>query len=364
MIVKARWARCVAGLAALVLVAAACGGGTDDDETADEVVTQASVAVTEAPATTAAPVTAPTTTAAPATAPTTTAAALPTDAMELLQVAFENSASRSVRGDMQMDMGELATVAMHFESDGAQNFSMFMSFDEMMGGGDIGIGFEIRFVDGVQYLQFVVPEELRALVGDELPEGWFVFDAETAAAMGIVCPSALPGDTPDDGACRLPNDNTNQIEFVTSAENLGSESIDGESMTHIRYTLDVASMSEGYLAEPDGADSSLPFVGDVLPDEFIYDAWIDSAGFTRRISVDLGSFMEGLVAGLDAAETEGHEDEIASMLDITNVINYYDYGADITIEAPPADEIIGDFGDLMGPDIGEASASAPGYENS
>ncbi|MYJ48016.1 MAG: hypothetical protein F4070_10320 [Acidimicrobiales bacterium] len=353
---KARKARLAAAIAAVALAAAACGGGdgADSDETADEVVTAATVVVTEAPATTA----------AATTAPLPTAAALPTDAMELLQLAFENSAGRSVRGDMQMDMGALATVAMHFESDSSQNFSMFMSFDEMMGGGDIGIGFEVRFVDGVQYLQFVVPEELRALVGDELPEGWFVFDAETAAAMGIVCPSALPGDAPDDGACRLPNDNTNQIEFVTSAEIVGTESIDGESMTHIRYALDIASMTEGYLAEPDGADGSLPLVGDFLPDEFIYDVWIDGDGLTRRISVDLGSFMEDLLADLDPADTEGHEDEIASMLDITNVINYYDYDTDITIEAPPADEIVGDLGDLMGSDFGEASATAPGYENS
>ncbi|MXX43829.1 MAG: hypothetical protein F4Z53_12350 [Acidimicrobiales bacterium] len=355
---KARKARLAAGVAALALAAAACGGDTGDGDGAD-VATQATSAPTTAAA---APTTAAPTTAAP---PATTAASeLPTDAMELLQLAFENSAGRSVRGDMQMDMGALATVAMHFESDSSQNFSMFMSFDEMMGGGDIGIGFEVRFVDGVQYLQFVVPEELRALVGDELPEGWFVFDAETGAAMGIVCPSALPGDAPDDGACRLPNDNTNQIEFVTSAEIVGTESIDGESMTHIRYALDIASMTEGYLAEPDGADGSLPLVGDFLPDEFIYDVWIDGDGLTRRISVDLGSFMEDLLADLDPADTEGHEDEIASMLDITNVINYYDYDTDITIEAPPADEIVGDLGDLMGSDFGEASATAPGYENS
>ena len=348
MNVKARWARCAVGLAALALAAAACGGDSDTDETADDVVTAATVAGTEAPATEA-----PATTAAATTAAPTTVAELPADAMELLVQAFENSAERSVRGDMQMDMGELATVAMHFEGDGRQNFSMTMSFDEMMGAdGPAGFGFEIRFVDGVQYLQFVVPEELRALVGDELPEGWFTLDAETAAAMGIVCPSALPGETPVDGACRLPNDYTNQIEFVTSAEIIGRELIDGRSTTHVRATLDFAAMTEELVAEPEGADGSVPFLGDMFSGEITYDIWIDQYGLTRRLSVDVGPLMEELMGDLDESETEGMEEELAGLFDISNVMNFYDYDADITIEAPPPDEIIGDFGDLMGAGFG------------
>ncbi len=342
---KAREARLAAGLTALAVVAAACGGGVGD-AAADEVATEATVVVTEAPAATAAPTTA---------APATTAAAAPADAMELLVNSFESSAGRSVRGDVQMDMGVLPAVAMHFEGDGSQNFSMTMSFDEMMGsGGPAGFGFEIRFVEGLQYVQFVVPEELRSLVGDELPEGWFVLDAASAAEMGIVCPSALPGETPDDGACRLPNDNTNLIEFVTSAEIIGPELIDGLPTTHVRYTLDIAAMAEGVIAESEGMDDLLPFGTDFFSGEYTYDAWIDREGLTRRMSVDPGSLIEDVIAGLDEAETEGHEEEIAGLLDFSQVINYYDYDADITIEAPTADEIVGDFGDMMGtePSVG------------
>lgn len=342
MIVKARLARCAAGLAALALVAAACGGDTGTDETADEVVTEATVAGTEAPATTAAPM----------TAPTTTTVELPADAMELLRTALENSAHRSVRGDMQMDMGELATVSMMFESDGSQNFSMVMSFDEMMGPGAEGFGFEIRFVDGLQYLQFAVPEELGDLVTDALPQGWFTLDAESAAQMGIVCPSALPGDTPVGGACRLPNDNTNQIEFVTGAEIIGTESIDGETLTHIRYTVDLEAMTEAVRTEPELDEGPIPLIHDIFSGEIVYDAWIDGNGLMRRLSVDMGSIMENLIGGLDESETEGMEQEIASLLDISNVMNFYDYDADITIEAPPADEIAGDFGDIMGAGLG------------
>lgn len=350
MNVKARWARCGAGLAALALVAAACGGGTDNDEAADEVVTQATVAATEAP---------------PTITPPTTAAALPTDAMELLRVAFENSATRSVRGEIQMDMGELLSMSAQFESDGNQSFSMVMGFDQVMDAEDLaGFGLEMRAVEGTAYVRFVIPDEMRDLLGDAMPKGWFTLDAASAAEMGIVCPAALPGTTPDDGLCPLPNDHLYLIEHVRSAEIVDQTDIDGVSAVQVRVTLDFAAAFAEHIAEAEGGDDSMPFAGDMFPGEVVYDVWIDGDGLTRRMSLDLGPLMEDLVAGLDEAETEGFEEELAGLFDITNVINYYDYDADITIEAPPADQIIGDFGDIMGPDFGEASAFAPGYENS
>lgn len=335
---KARLARCAAGFAALTLFAAACGGG-ESDETVDDVVTGATAAVTEAP----------TTTVAPTTAPPTTAAELSVDALELLRTAFENSATRSARGDMQMDMGELVSISAQFESDGNQNFAMTMNFGAMMGAGDLGLGLEIRFVDGAQYMQFLVPDELRELVGDELPDGWFTLDEASAAELGIICPSVLPGETPGDGPCKLPNDFTDQTEFITSAEIIGKEFIDGVSTTHIRYVLDMAAMTESVLGDfagPQGL-ADLPF--DMFGDGVASEVWIDQRnGLLRRASVDLGSLMQDAFASLDESETEGLPEEFASLFDISNVMDFYDYDADITIEAPPADEIVGDFGDIMG----------------
>lgn len=344
MIVKAPWARCVAGFAALALVAAACGGGTDNDEGAavasEELVTQE----TSAPPVTAAPTTAP-----PTTAPATTAAELPADAMELLTQAFENSATRSVRGDMQMDMGGLVSIAAQFESDGKQNFAMTMNLGAMMGADDLGIGFEVRFVEGASYVRFVVPEEMQGLVSDAMPDGWFTLDEEDAAELGIVCPSVLPGVAPGAAACQLPNDYTNQIEFVTSAEIIGEESIDGESTTHIRYVIDMAALVEASPADFEGPDGLMPFPPDLFEDGLISDVWIDQRrGLVRRASVDLGSLMESAFAELDESESEGLGEGFASLFDIANVINYYDYDADITVDALPADEIVGSFGDMMG----------------
>ncbi len=333
MNVKARTARLATAVAAVALVAAACSGASDGD--GGDAATQA----TSAPATTAVPPTSPApTTAAP---PTASASELPTDAMGLLIAAIENSAERSVRGDMRLDMAEMASVAVQFETDGNQDQSITMQFGEMMGPDGEGLGIEIRFVAGVQYLQFVVPEGMQGLVGDAMPEGWFTLDAEAASAMGVVCPSPVPGGAPVGGACPLPNDNTFLIQHVTSAEIVGQDDLDGLAVSHVRFTADAAALAAATIARSVGGDSAggvIPFGGDSGPDEFIFDVWVDGDGLIRRLSVDLGAVMEELIGD--------------PMFDITNVIDFYDYGADITIEAPPAGEIVGDFGDMMGTGFG------------
>lgn len=346
MIVMARKARLAAAIAAVALVAAACGGDGEADDGAD-VATQATSAPTTAAA---APTTAaPTTTAPPAT---TAASELPADAMGLLIAAIENSAESSVRGEMRLDMAEMASFAVQFETDGNQNRSFTAQFAEMTGPGGEGPGIEIRYVDGVQYLQFVVPEGMQGLVGDAMPEGWFTLDPEAAAAMGIPCPSPVPGGTPVSGVCQLPNDNTFLIDHLTGAEIVGHDDLDGLAVIHVRFTVDAAALAAEASAMFGGEDGGASFAGDFGPDEFVFDVWIDGEGFIRRISLDLGAAMEELMGDPDETESDDFGDAFASLFDVTNVVNYYDYGADITIDAPPADEIIGDLGDMMGAGMG------------
>ena len=353
MNVKARKARLAAAIAAAALVVAACGGdGGGDAGNGDgaDAATQA----TSAPATTAPPAStaAPTTAAPPAT---TAVGDLPTDAMGLLIAAIENSAAQSVRGDMRLDMAEMASVAVQFETDGIQNQAITMQFGEMMGPGGEGPGIEIRFVDGAQYLQFVVPEGMQGLLGDAMPEGWFTLDPEAIAEMGIVCPSPMPGGTPASGGCQMPNDYTFLIEHVTGAEVVGQDDLDGLAVAHARFTVDAAALATEAFAMLDGGDGgigAIPFGGDFGPEELIFEVWIDGDGLIRRLSLDLGAVMEEFMGDSDESESDSFGDAFAAMFDITNVLNYYDYGADITIEAPPADEIVGDFGDMMGAGIG------------
>ena len=341
---KARKARLAAAVAAVALVAAACSGASDGDGG------DAAAPVTTAAAPTSA---APTTTAPPAT--TAVASELPTDAMGLLIAAIENSAVPSVRGEMRLSMAEMASVAVQFATDGNQNRSITMHFAEMTGPDGEGPGIEIRFVGDDQYVQFIVPEGMQGLVGDAMPAGWFTLDAETAARVGIVCPSPMPGGTPAGGVCQLPNDNTFMIEHVTGAEIVGQDDLDGLAVSHVRFTVDAAALVAQTIATlggGDGAGGLLPFGDDFGPDEFVFDTWIEGDGLIRRLSVDLGAAMEELRGDSDETESDSFGDAFASLFDVTNVINYYDYGADITIEAPPTDEIVGDFGDLMGAGFG------------
>lgn len=341
---KVRKARLAAVFAAVALAVAACGGdGGGDVGSGDgaDVATQA----TSASATTAPPPTS----AAPTTAPRTTAGGeLPTDGMDLLIAAIENSAASSVRGEMRLDMAEMASFAVQFEADGNQNHSITAQFGEMAGPDGEGPGIEIRHVDGVQYLQFVVPEGMQGLVGDAMPQGWFTLDPEAAASMGIPCPSPVPGGTPASGVCQLPSDNTFLIPHLTGAETVGQDDLDGLAVTHVRFTVDAAALAAEASAMFGGEDAT----GDFGADEFIYDAWIDGEGFIRRISLDLGAAMEELMGDTDESDSDGFGDAFVSLFDVTNVINYFDYGADITIEVPPADEIVGDFADMMGAGMG------------
>ena len=346
---KARKARLATAAAAVALVAAACSGGGDGDGG------DAAAQTTSAPATTAAPPTtaAPTTAAPPAT--TVAVGDLPADAMGLLIAAIENSAALSVRGDMRLDMAEMASVAVQFETDGNRNQSIVMHFAEMTGPDGDGPGIEIRIVGGDQYVRFVVPEEMQGLIGDAMPQGWFTLDSEDAAVMGVVCPSPVPGGTPTGGACQLANDNTIMIDHLTGAEIVGQDDLDGLAVTHVRFSVDATALAAEALAAfggGDGAVDPMSIGGEFGPDELIFDAWIDGDGLIRRLSLDLGAIMEELMGDSDETESDSFGDAFASLFDITSVIDYYDYGADITIEAPPADEIVGDFGDMMGAGMG------------
>ena len=259
---------------------------------------------------------------------------------------------------MHLDMGGFVSASAQFESDNDQNMSMVMNLEWASYADMPGFGFEMRLVDDVAYMRYILSEEMQDLAGDVLPEGWLTLDSDFAAAAGIICASPLPGITADDGLCRAPNDNLWMIEHVTDAEVIGGEVIDGVSMTHVRLTLDYGAAMDPYVDEPQDGNALTPYLGFMHIDEVAVDMWIDDDGLTRRMSMDLGSMMQdavdGLVDDLDEADIEGDGSDLDEFLDLvvsntSNVTEYFDYDADITIEAPPEDEIVGDFGDLMGP---------------
>jgi hypothetical protein len=106
------------------------------------------------------------------------------------------------------------------------------------------------------------------------------------------------------------------IDTVTYA---GDEDVDGQSLDHYELTVDPGELAET-MDLPAEAKSQ-------LPDTITYDIWLDDEDRLSRMSMDLP------VAGME------------SSIDVTAS----DWGKDVSIEAPPADEVteMPDLGSMM-----------------
>ena len=342
--------------AGLLLAATACGGGSGG--AAQEVSTQGDEVISEqtsVPATTAV-ATATTQPSAADDAPEAGTA----EALDLLERSQAASAGRSVRGHVSIRMAGL-DQSTRFEADGEGNVATKLSFAAASGdasGTELG-GFdiEVRVVDGRMYMSYTVPKELRGLFGGEMPEGWFTVDDVPVEALQMLCrPAGLNGGY-QKNFCQAPNENTFPLEFITSAGITGRDDLDGVSTTVVDFTVDYVAMTKAFMTEAaeafgedelgDGLSEDDPFGMDDLfgadgeHPELAMTAWIDDSDLVRRLSIDMGSLFE--------AFGEAFEDDLDfpdEMTDFAQVVDFYDYDADITIEAPPADQIIGDLSDL------------------
>ncbi len=106
------------------------------------------------------------------------------------------------------------------------------------------------------------------------------------------------------------------IDTVTYA---GDEDVDGQSLDHYELTVDPADLAKT-MDLPDEAKAQ-------LPDDITYDIWLDDEDRLAKLHLDLP------VAGAE------------SSVDVTAS----DWGKDVTIEAPPADEVteMPDLGSMM-----------------
>jgi hypothetical protein len=92
---------------------------------------------------------------------------------------------------------------------------------------------------------------------------------------------------------------------VTTATFTGAEDVDGESLDHYAATVDTAKMLQNLPSQAAGQSD--------LPATMTQDWWFDSDGYIRQFSSDFGGQ--------------------------TTVMKLSDWGADVTIEAPPSDEV-------------------------
>jgi len=120
---------------------------------------------------------------------------------------------------------------------------------------------------------------------------------------------------------------TNPMDFMdawnsagTEIEELGSETVRGVSTTHYRVSMDATAMVEA--ADP-GTAEELAGLGTAFADSVPVDFWVGDDGNLYRIMMDIE----------DTGSSTGGAGSITILWEM------FDHGADITVEAPPADQV-------------------------
>jgi len=329
--------RAIALAAAIALVFAACGGSADD---ANETTTT----ITDAPAettTTVAVIDETTTTIATLEATSTTSVAAPSsDAGAALSQAIDQTASLpSARYEGELTMKGIVdptqtidefTMGFSGAFSDSGSFSMVMDLssiaelagEDLGGFGDLFGSMELRVIDGVGYMSMPL---LTMFTGYE----WIEFPEDESGEL-----------TQGFTAGANPTNPTDFLEAMRDADaevvEVGRELVRGEETTHYSATVDVAKLMED--APPEEREEIEAQIGASGLDKLPFDVWIGDDGILRR--------YEFMIDGTQVEVAEG-DGEFESM---RMVMEVFDVGAEVVIEAPPADAIAPEdaLGDLLG----------------
>ena len=352
-------------LAALALAGAACGDG--DADTAGDQPPEA-----EAPVTTAAAldesveagdaVTTSTAAAAEPDGPDDAAPAddgapaAPVDAEALLASATTVLDGRSVRGEAKVELAPGFEFSTSFESDADGDLAVSLELPpgmdpEFPGGADA----EMRYVEGVVYVRPPATAETLAELG--VDEAWYMAEPvpgtdpmsdAMGSAGGVMCVFPQMLDAPV-GDCDLLGETGAFLEAASEPEIVGQQDVRGVEATRVRFQVSLLDLvGEALGMEPDDGETSEagafddtasdPFAEGMdqifgfLDAGFEVDVWIDDESLIRRLAFDLASMFAGL-AGEDAG---------AEMPSSLVTLEFYDFDADISVDAPPPEAIVGE----------------------
>ena len=361
--------RIAGGLAVVALLAAACGDDGGETTTPDEPQGQA-----EAPTTTAGgPDDSPEadTTEASDTVTSTTAAAEPdgpdeaapadegpdappVDVEALLASATTQLDGRSVRGEATFDLAPGFGLSTSFEYDAEGDLAAMI---ELPPGVDpefpAGADAEFRYVAGTIYARPPVPAETLAGLG--VDEAWYIaeplsagdpFGDAMASGGGMMCIFPQSADALL-AECDPLGDIGNLLEGARDPEIVGRENVRGTEATRVRFELSLMDLMGEALGQTSGEEdagtsegeffdegSTDPFAEGMegffamLDTGFEVEVWIDDGSLIRRLAYDLASMFAGLA---------GPDEVIPSSL-IT--VEFYDFDADISVDAPPPEAIV------------------------
>jgi hypothetical protein len=264
----------------------------------------------------------------------------PLSLAQLTSAAETSAEASSGRFEFSMDMAlPGAPGAFAFSGDGAfdtTNDRASLSFDlsslaGLLGGLAAGLGgadapdfsdpaaWKIDAVtDGkVVYLKFPV-------IADQLPEGksWVRVDpSATGTAAGFDL-SELEQFTS--------NDPRSLLDFLKAVsgeiETVGTEELRGVATTHYRATIDLRNYEQ--LVPPADREELRTMLGDLVEQsglaEMPFDVWLDESGLVRKVELTFSASPSGTADALDASVS----------------FELFDYGADVDIAVPAADEVV------------------------
>lgn len=167
---------------------------------------------------------------------------------------------------------------------------------------------EMRMVDGVIYMNFGDLADRMGL-GDT---PWLKLDP---AAFGV-----------PDSAMRQqqnPADLLQTLRGIGDVEAVGSATVRGVDTTEYRGTVDLRKALDGL--GPDVTDAMKRQLGQLGVASMPVRVWVDGDGLPRREEIELSAGGQTVSARID----------------------FFDYGADVSVQTPPADQI-GELTDLLG----------------
>ena len=344
-------------IAALALMAASCGDGGDAAQQQPEAEAPVTTAAEPDGSVEAGDAATPSTAAAEPADPDDAAPAddgedvVPADAEALLASATTALDRRSVRGEATIELAPGFEFSTSFESDAEGDLAATVELPpgmdpEFPGGAEV----EMRYVDGVVHVRPPVTAETLAALG--VDEAWYIVEPvgdPMAAAMqsagGVMCifPQAIDEPYED---CDPLSDTGTFLEAARDAEVVGREEVRGVEATRVRFLVSLMDLAGGALGmEPDDEASDGGAFDDTASDPFAegleqifgfleadleVEVWIDDDNLIRRLAFDLASMFAAL-AGDDAG---------AAMPSSPITLEFYDYDADIGVDAPPPEAIV------------------------
>ncbi len=177
---------------------------------------------------------------------------------------------------------------------------------------------EMRLVDGVRYVKLPTPP--AGATG--APRGWIKHDESGSSAAGDGGPFGASGLNDILGVLRGSSE---------SVQEVGTEEIRGAEATHYTAKVNLAEVAEDEGASAEDVKRLREQLrGDTVP----VDLWVDEEGRAVRVAVKMTVPVRDGNSSSPARSAAGAEGPQVSIS-----TDYYDFGVDVNVQAPPADQV-------------------------